>query len=209
MLVNYKTQAVKRLESFFEANYQKMYGIALKEVGEHRAWDAVNDTYISLIEKEERGRGHYNESYGSRYDSYIYGALYGTLKGMRKVSLEITEASLIGTNTDGEDAPSYLETVGTYDNIEAVINSTVSFMDICSDFVTACGHSNTDVVALVRAIKQPEGLSSSFLSKFFASLRKAARADVSIITTVEDFIHLYCDKPQEVDNCLAKLGVCI
>ena len=57
-MLHYKTQAIKRLEAFFEANYQKMYGIAVKEVGEHRAWDAVNDTYISLMRKEERGRGH-------------------------------------------------------------------------------------------------------------------------------------------------------
>lgn len=208
-MLHYKTQAIKRLEAFFEANYQKMYGIAVKEVGEHRAWDAVNDTYISLIEKEERGRGHYDESYGSRYGSYVYGALYGTLKGMRKASVEITETALKGINEDGEDAPSYLETVGTYDNIDAVIQSMVSCMDVCSDLITVCGQSNTDVVALVRAIKQPEGLSSSFISKFFASLRKAAKSDISIITTIEDFIHLYGEKPAEVNSCLVQLGVCI
>lgn len=208
-MLHYKTQAIKRLEAFFEANYKKMYGIAVIEVGEHRAWDAVNDTYISLIEKEERGRGHYDESYGSRYDSYVYGALYGTLKGMRKASVEITETALKGMNEDGEDAPSYLETVGTYDNIDAVIQSTISCMDVCSDLITVCGQSNTDVVALVRAIKQPEGLSPSFISKFFASLRKAAKSDISIITTIEDFIHLYGEKPVEVNSCLVQLGVCI
>lgn len=208
-MLHYKTQAIKRLEAFFEANYKKMYGIAVIEVGEHRAWDAVNDTYISLIEKEERGRGHYDESYGSRYDSYVYGALYGTLKGMRKASVEITETALKGMNEDGEDAPSYLETVGTYDNIDAVIQSTISCMDVCSDLITVCGQSNTDVVALVRAIKQPEGLSPSFISKFFASLRKAAKSDISIITTIEDFIHLYGEKPAEVNSCLVQLGVCI
>jgi hypothetical protein len=82
-------------------------------------------------------------------------------------------------------------------------------MDVCSDLITVCGQSNTDVVALVRAIKQPEGLSSSFISKFFASLRKAAKSDISIITTIEDFIHLYGEKPAEVNSCLVQLGVCI
>lgn len=207
--MHYKTQAIQRLEAFFEANYQKMYGIAVQAVGEHRAWDAVNDTYISLIEKEERGRGHFNENYGSRYDSYVYGALYGTLKGMGKASVEVVESSLRGINEDGEEAPGYFDTVGTYDDMDAVLKSTLTCMDVCTDLVSVCGQSNTDIVALVRAIKQPDDLNSSFLHKFFSSLRKAARVDSSIITTIEDFIHLYSEKPAEIDVCLARLGVCI
>ncbi len=203
----YKTQAVQRLEAFFEANYQRMFGVAIKEVGENNAWDAVNNTYLSLMEKEERGRGQFNESYGSKYDSYIYGALYGTLKGMRKGSMEITESDFTSTNKDGEETNGFLETIGNYDNIDEVINSTVGSMEICSEFVAACDSCDANVEALVRAIRQPENLSTSFLSKFFAGVRKAAKSDCTIMTAFEDFIRIYGDRPQEVDKCLVQLGV--
>lgn len=203
----YKTQAVKRLETFFETNYERMYRIAVQEVGEHSAWDVVNNTYLSLMEKEERGRGQYNESYGTKYESYIYGALYGTIKGMRKVLPEISESCLVTYNTEGELTPSYLDNVGTYDNISDVIDSTVCSMEICTEFVAVCDSCSTDVVALVRAIKQPDNLNASFLSVFFASLRKASKADCNVVTAVEEFIRIYGARPQEVDQCLMELGV--
>lgn len=204
----YKTQAVHRLEAFFESKYQQMYGVAVREVGEHNAWDAVNNTYVSLIEKEERGRGQYNESYGSTYDSYVYGALYGTLKGMRKGSPEINESDFTSVNNEGEETNTYLATIGTYDNIDDVLNATIGPMEICSEFVAACDSCDANVEALVRAIRKPETLSPSFLSKFFAGLRKAAKSDCTLVTAIEDFIHIYGVRPQEVDRCLLQLGVC-
>jgi len=108
-------------------------------------------------------------------------------------------------NDEGEETPNFMDTVGTYDDMEKVIKE--GPMEICSEFVAACDSCNADVDALVRAIRQPENLSPSFLSKFFASLRKAAKADCTIITAVEDFIRIYGDRPTEVNRCLVKLGV--
>lgn len=203
----YKTQAIRRLEAFFAANYNRMYGIAVKEVGEHLAWDVVNNTYLELIDREERGRGHYNESYGSKFDTYVYSVLYSTLKALRKASMEITESDMVTYNADGEETTSYIENVATYDDLDGALTFVAGPMEICSEFVAACDSCDTDVEALVRAIRQPENLSSCFISKFFSSLRKAAKADCTIISAVEDFIQIYRVKPQEVNMCLLALGV--
>lgn len=203
----YKTQAVKRLEAFFEANYEKLFRVAVRDVGEHLAWDAVNNTYLSLMEKEERGRGEYNESYGTSYDAYIFGALYGNLKGMRKVSPEVNEADLGGVNEEGGDKPTYFDTLGTEDDLDAVLTNMGGPMQICSEFVAACDSCDADVDALVRAIRQPENLSPKFLHRFFATLRKAAKYDGTIMSAIEDFVHLYGETPQEVNRCLVQLGV--
>lgn len=201
----HKTMAVARLEAFFEVNYSKMFGVALREVGEHDAWDVVNNTYVSLMEKEERGRGHYIESYGTSYDSYVYGNLYGTLKGMRKLPEEIAD-SAYSHSEDGEtETVSYLGSIGITDDMSEFFAGSTA--EIVRDFVEVCENCSADTVALVRAISNPADLKPSFLRTFFSTLRKAAKHDCEVVTAVEDFIRVYGVSPVEVNMCLADLGV--
>lgn len=201
----YKTMAVERLERFINDNYVQMFRVAACKVGECEAGDVVHDTYISLMKKEERGQGHFDESYGTSYEAYIYGALYGIIKGRNKMSVEITETALMTIGNE-EVSTSFLD---NREYIEPAYEDvfTGDSMEVCEGLLSVCAGCGTDASMLVRAVRGAETLNKSLIHKLFTPLRRAAKSNHNIMSVVEDFVTIYSTNPSEVEKCLERLGV--
>ncbi|GHU93184.1 hypothetical protein FACS1894208_02170 [Clostridia bacterium] len=205
-----KTKAVQRLDDFISDNYDKLQRAVSKELHGDAAREALHMTYLMLVEKEERGVGCYDPDYGTSYEAYVFGALYGVMKGLRRGSVEITESGLIASDADEGDegimarslARTATENYG--DRLETA-NETVA------ELVSVCDECGMPVQAVVNAVRAADKLpkTTSYLSRVFAPLRKAAQTHSGIVAVVEDFMRLYGSRPQEVETCLSELGVAV
>lgn len=206
-----KTQAMQRLDDFIEINYTQMLQAATREVGADRAADVLHATYVDLAQREQRGVGCYDPEYGSTYAGYVFGALYGKLRGMRKASQEVVEADLYSGDCEDYDS-SPLDRLRNRDHVEDSAFYGDHFetaAEATDEMIAVCAECGMPIVPLVRAVRAADNLpvATDYMRQVFRPLRRAARARSGVMGIVEDFLRVYSDTPDEVEKRLSARGV--